>query len=102
VLTYFSWDAERWLPRFGRILRPIADGEDIFREQTVMEQISGGSATVRPLPAPNDDGEEPVRETRPAAASVEGAEGRDARVVAAGAATRAPERLQDGPPEGDG
>jgi signal peptidase I len=39
VLTYFSWDTDRWLPRFGRIMRPIADGE-IFRDQTVMEQIS--------------------------------------------------------------
>lgn len=46
VLTYFSWDAERWLPRFGRIMRPIADGE-VFRDQTVMEQISPKRQTVR-------------------------------------------------------
>lgn len=40
VLTYFSWDHESWLPRFGRIMRPIADA-GLFRDQTVMEQLSG-------------------------------------------------------------
>jgi len=39
VLTYFSWDHEAWLPRFGRIMQPIA-GDGIFREQPVMEQLS--------------------------------------------------------------
>ncbi|MFB6099090.1 MAG: signal peptidase I [Salinibacter sp.] len=39
VLTYFSWDHEEWSPRFGRIMQPIPDDE-VFREQTVMEQIS--------------------------------------------------------------
>ncbi|WP_103027481.1 signal peptidase I [Salinibacter altiplanensis] len=37
VLTYFSWDHEAWLPRFGRIMRPIADDE-VFREQPVVDQ----------------------------------------------------------------
>lgn len=41
VLTYFSWDHDAWLPRVGRIMRPIADDE-VFRDQTVMEQISEG------------------------------------------------------------
>jgi signal peptidase I len=45
VLTYFSWDAGRWLPRFGRIMRPIADSE-VFRDQTVMEQISSERRTA--------------------------------------------------------
>jgi len=47
VLTYFSWDHEAWLPRFGRIMRPIADA-GVFREQTVMEQISKGRVANRP------------------------------------------------------
>lgn len=52
VLTYFSWDAERWLPRFGRIMRPIA-GDEIFRGQTVMEEISSERRAVDRLQAPN-------------------------------------------------
>jgi signal peptidase I len=58
VLTYFSWDAERWLPRFGRIMRPIPDSE-VFRDQTVMEQISSERQTVRrrrSSPGPVRDG----------------------------------------------
>ena len=43
VLTYFSWDHEEWLPRFGRIMQPISD-DGVFREQTVVEQISDGRA----------------------------------------------------------
>ena len=39
IITYFSWDYERWMPRFYRIFNPIEDGE-LFREQTVMQQIS--------------------------------------------------------------
>jgi signal peptidase I len=39
IITYFSWDYERWMPRFGRIFNPIEDG-DIFREQTVRQQIA--------------------------------------------------------------
>lgn len=46
VLTYFSWNADEWVPRFGRILRPIAD-DGVFRKQTVIEQISGPK-TVEP------------------------------------------------------
>jgi signal peptidase I len=38
VITYFSWDAQQWLPRFGRIFNPIEGGE-IFRERTVMKQL---------------------------------------------------------------
>jgi len=45
VLTYFSWDADRWLPRFGRIMRPIA-GEAVFRDQTVMQEISSERRAV--------------------------------------------------------
>jgi signal peptidase I len=45
VITYFSWDHERWVPRFGRILNPIEDDE-VFREQTVLQQLSD-STTVR-------------------------------------------------------
>jgi signal peptidase I len=47
VLTYFSWDHDAWLPRFGRILRPIADA-GVFRDQTVMKQISDGRVAGRP------------------------------------------------------
>ena len=39
VLTYFSWDHEEWIPRPGRIMRPIADDE-VFRDQTVMDRLS--------------------------------------------------------------
>jgi len=49
VLTYFSWDHEAWLPRFGRILRPIADA-GVFREQPVMNELSGGQTAGAPLP----------------------------------------------------
>ena len=49
VLTYFSWDHEAWLPRFGRILRPIADA-GVFREQPVMNELSGGQTAGVPLP----------------------------------------------------
>lgn len=38
VMTYFSWDYEEWMPRFGRILNLIEDDE-VFREQTVMQQL---------------------------------------------------------------
>lgn len=59
VLTYFSWDHERWLPRIGRIMQPISD-DGVFREQTVMEQISGDrTAERRPASPPTDS-------TRPA------------------------------------
>jgi signal peptidase I len=57
VLTYFSWNHESWLPRFGRIFNPIEDDE-VFREQTVMQQLSDSTAVDRgkggaekPLPA---------------------------------------------------
>lgn len=42
IITYFSWDHERWLPRFGRILNPIEDAE-VFREETVMQQLSNAT-----------------------------------------------------------
>lgn len=54
VLTYFSWDAERWLPRFGRIMRPIAD-DGVFREHTVMEQISGDQTAHRRSRTPSGE-----------------------------------------------
>lgn len=44
VITYFSWDYEEWAPRFWRILNPIEDDE-VFREQTVMQQLSTASWT---------------------------------------------------------
>ena len=47
VLTYFSWDHDAWLPRFGRILRPIADA-GVFREQPVVEQLSQQQTAARP------------------------------------------------------
>lgn len=46
VLTYFSWDHEGWHPRLGRIMQPIA-GESVFRERTVMEQVSGDQVANR-------------------------------------------------------
>jgi signal peptidase I len=46
VITYFSWDHQRWVPRFGRILNPIEDDE-VFREQTVMQQISDSTTVER-------------------------------------------------------
>ncbi len=55
VLTYFSWDHEKWVPRFGRIMRPIADDE-VFRDQTVMEQISKDQTVDRRRrPVPESD-----------------------------------------------
>lgn len=45
VITYFSWDYEEWMPRFGRILNPIEDKE-VFREQTVMQQLSDSTTAA--------------------------------------------------------
>ena len=39
VITYFSWDATRFLPRFSRIFNPIEDDE-VFRDTRVLEPIS--------------------------------------------------------------
>lgn len=50
IFTYFSWDYESWTPRFGRIFNPIEDDE-VFREQTVMQQLSD-STTVHRRPQP--------------------------------------------------
>ena len=50
VITYFSWDAQRFLPRFSRILNPIEDDE-VFRDKLVMEQISSRTAVPGPAPA---------------------------------------------------
>jgi signal peptidase I len=56
VLTYFSWDHEEWLPRFGRIMRPIAD-DGVFRERPVMEQLpEGRTVHLRRPPPPEKDG----------------------------------------------
>ena len=56
VLTYFSWDHEEWLPRFGRIMRPIAD-DAVFRERPVMEQLpEGRTVHLRRPPSPERDG----------------------------------------------
>jgi signal peptidase I len=46
VITYFSWDYEEWMPRFGRILNPIEDDE-VFREQTVMQQPADSTRVRR-------------------------------------------------------
>ena len=46
ILTYFSWDHDSWLPRFGRIMRPIADA-GVFREQPVVEQLSRQQTAAR-------------------------------------------------------
>ena len=59
VLTYFSWDHEAWLPRFGRILRPIADA-GVFREQPVMNELSGGQTAGVPLPDSSSRARPPV------------------------------------------
>ena len=69
VLTYFSWDHEEWMPRFGRIMRPIA-GDAVFREQTVMDQIStNGRAMHRwTHPGPDRRRTAPTRAVRVAAA----------------------------------
>jgi len=50
IFTYFSWDYDSWMPRFGRIFNPIEDDE-VFREQTVMQQLSD-STTVHRRPYP--------------------------------------------------
>lgn len=42
VITYFSWDHERWIPRFGRIFNGIEDDE-VFREEGVGETVSGAA-----------------------------------------------------------
>jgi len=34
VITYFSWDYQSWMPRFGRILDPI-EGSEVFRDEPV-------------------------------------------------------------------
>ncbi len=59
VLTYFSWDHEAWLPRFGRILRPIADA-GVFREQPVMNKLSGGQTAGVSLPDSSSRARPPV------------------------------------------
>jgi len=46
ILTYFSWDHQGWAPRFGRIFNMIEDDE-VFREQSVMKQISEPTAARR-------------------------------------------------------
>ncbi len=46
VITYFSWDYDRFMPRFSRILNPIEDGE-VFREQTVLQQRSDSTRVDR-------------------------------------------------------
>jgi len=48
TLTYFSWDYDAWMPRFGRILNSI-EGAEVFRDQTVMEQLAD-STTARAVP----------------------------------------------------
>ncbi|MFB6273546.1 MAG: signal peptidase I [Salinibacter sp.] len=69
VLTYFSWDYEEWSPRFGRIMRPIP-AASVFREHTVMQQISTDGRAVRPErgPGPDRRGEAPSRAVRMAVA----------------------------------
>jgi len=49
ILTYFSWDAARWMPRFGRILNPI-EGASVFRDRTVMEQVPDTAEAMYRLP----------------------------------------------------
>ena len=46
VLTYFSWDHEAWLPRFGRIMQPIA-ADGVFRERPILDEPSGGQTAGR-------------------------------------------------------
>jgi signal peptidase I len=42
VITYFSWDARAWVPRFSRILNPIEDDE-VFRETPVVMPAQQGA-----------------------------------------------------------
>jgi len=69
VLTYFSWNHEEWVPRFGRIMRPIAAAA-VFRESIVMEQISTGDRAVQWRPWSDSDrrGTAPSRALRGSAA----------------------------------
>ncbi len=46
IITYFSWDHQAFMPRFGRILNPIED-EEVFREQTVVQQLSDSTTAER-------------------------------------------------------
>jgi signal peptidase I len=64
LFTYFSWDYDSWMPRFGRILNPIQDAE-VFREQTVMQKLSDSTTVHRRPPRPS--GQE--RRVQPAALS---------------------------------
>jgi signal peptidase I len=50
IFTYFSWDYDSWMPRFGRIFNPIEDDE-VFREQTVTRQLSDSTTVQRRQPA---------------------------------------------------
>lgn len=54
ILTYFSWDHERWVPRFGRIFHLIEDDE-VFHERRVVEQLSDhAGATDRTIKGLDD------------------------------------------------
>jgi signal peptidase I len=57
IFTYFSWDHEAWMPRFGRIFHPIED-DGVFRDQTVMKQLSD-STTARTAPERGRPGRSP-------------------------------------------
>ena len=70
VLTYFSWNHEEWTPRFGRIMRPISD-DGVFREQSVMEQISEGQTVDRRRPPVPERDHARASRPRPAHAASE-------------------------------
>lgn len=86
IITYFSWDHDRWVPRFWRILNPIEDDE-VFREQTVLQQLSDSATTQRPWPESTGSGSDPrrmdvVMRTSPSTTADQGGSPSDARASA--------------------
>ncbi len=53
IITYFSWDHQAWAPRFSRIFNLIEDDE-VFREETVMQQLSDSTTARRPTNSRNE------------------------------------------------
>lgn len=73
TLTYFSWDHEEWSPRFWRIFNFIEDDE-VFREQTVMQQLADSTTVRREGRAPPGSARARARPRSPAPARFEGAQ----------------------------
>jgi signal peptidase I len=73
TLTYFSWDHEEWVPRFWRIFNPIEDDE-VFREQTVMQQLPDSTAAERKRNVTTDSARVRARQTSVASTPLDGAQ----------------------------